>query len=56
MPEIFFTSGDELGFSPKILRDAKKRNNIKSWKIGMDYWVWEWPDLDHKNDDDPIYS
>ena len=47
-------AGDDFGFTPKILRDAGKRLNMKKYKDGLERWMWKLPDQNQKNDDDPI--
>ena len=45
---------DDFGFTPKILRDAGKRLNMKKYKDGLERWMLKLPDQNQKNDDDPI--
>ena len=45
-------TGEEFGFTPKILRDAGERFDMKRYKDGLDHWMWKLPDQEHMNDDD----
>ena len=42
---------DDFGFTPKILRDAGKRLNMKKYKDGLERWMLKLPDQNQKNDD-----
>ena len=50
-----FKLGEEFEFTPKILRDAKKKLNIEKFKDGLKCWMWKLPDYEHKSDDDHTF-
>ena len=43
-----FKLGESLEFTPKILRVAGKRFDMKKYKDGLDHWMWKLPDQDHR--------